>query len=115
MNNRFSVSFVNQNPERGLIESTRMDKFFDLFMYLGTIKIYIGVQKSEFLMDVSRYLIDSIVKLAFKELLNKEQIGNSKPFTVTNLPVYLINSEQIGITEQFCDDQKVPFYQVRLY
>ena len=42
------------------------------------------------------------VKLYIKELLNKEQIGNSEPFPVTNLPVYLINSEQIGISEQFC-------------
>ena len=41
-------------------------------------------------------------------MLNKEQIGNSEPFTVINLPVYLINSEQIGISEQFCEDQKVP-------
>ena len=48
------------------------------------------------------------VKLGFNELLNKEQIGNSEPFPMTNLPVYLINSEQIGISEQFCDDQKVP-------
>ena len=39
------------------------------------------------------------VKLGFKELLNKEKIDNRQ---------YLINSEQIGITEQFCDDQKVP-------
>ena len=46
--------------------------------------------------------------LGFKELLNKEQIGNSEPFPVTNLPVYLINSKQIGISEQFCDGQKVP-------
>ena len=37
------------------------------------------------------------VKLGIKELLNKEQIGNSKPFPETNLIVYLINSEQIGI------------------
>ena len=42
------------------------------------------------------------------ELLNKEQIGNSDTFPVTDLPVYLMNSEQIGISEQFCDDQKVP-------
>ena len=42
------------------------------------------------------------VKLGFKELLNKEQIGNSEPFPVTNLPVYLMSSEQ------FCDGQKVP-------
>ena len=48
------------------------------------------------------------VKLCFKELLNKEQIGNSEPFPVTNLPLYLINSGQIGISEQFCNDQKVP-------
>ena len=52
------------------------------------------------------------VKLGFKERLNKEQLGNSEPFPVTNLPVYLINSEQIGISEQFCDDQKVPYCQV---
>ena len=50
--------------------------------------------------------------VGFKELLNKEQIGNSEPFPVTNLPVYLINSEQIGISEQFCNDQKVPYYKV---
>ena len=37
------------------------------------------------------------VKLGFKEQLNKKQIGNSEPFPVTNLQVYLINSEQIGI------------------
>ena len=48
------------------------------------------------------------VKLGIKEMLNKEQIGNSEPFTVINLPVYLINSEQIGISEQFCNDQKFP-------
>ena len=54
----------------------------------------------------------STVKLDFKELLNKEQIGNSEPLTVTNLLVYLINSEQIGISEQCSDDQKVPYCQV---
>ena len=47
------------------------------------------------------------VKLGNKELLNKEQNGNSEPFPVTDLPVSLINSEQIDISEQFCDDQKV--------
>ena len=52
------------------------------------------------------------VKLGFKELLNKEQIGNSEPYPVTKLPVYLINSEQIGTIEQFCDDQKVLYSQV---
>ena len=51
------------------------------------------------------------VKLGFKERLNKEQIGNSKPFLVNNLLVYLIIREQISISEQFCDDQKVPYYQ----
>ena len=48
------------------------------------------------------------VKLGFKELLNKEQLGNSEPFPVTNMPVHLINSEQICFSEQSCDDQKVP-------
>ena len=43
------------------------------------------------------------------ELLNKEQIGNSDTFPVTDLPVYLMNSEQIGMSEQFCDGQKVPY------
>ena len=49
-------------------------------------------------------IFPSTVKLGFKELLNKEQITNSEPFSVTNLLAYLINSEQIGISEQFCDD-----------
>ena len=48
------------------------------------------------------------VKLGFRELLNKEHIGISEPFSVTNLPVYLINSEEIGISELFCDDLKDP-------
>ena len=51
---------------------------------------------------------ENIVKLGFKERLDKEQIGNSEQFPVTNLLVYLINSEQIGISDQFCDDQKIP-------
>ena len=36
--------------------------------------------------------LNAAVKLGFKELLNKEQIGNSEPFLLTNLEVYLINS-----------------------
>ena len=49
------------------------------------------------------------VKLGFKKQLNKEQLGNSDLFVMTNWPVYLTNTEQIGIiSEQFCDDQKVP-------
>ena len=55
------------------------------------------------------------VKLEFKERLNKEQLGNSEPFPVTNMPVHLINSEQIGFSEQLCNDQKVPYCQVWLY
>ena len=54
------------------------------------------------------------VKLGFKEQLNKQQLGNSKTFTVTNIPVHLMNNEQIGNSEQMCDEQKVPYYQVRL-
>ena len=57
--------------------------------------------------NIFRVLL-ATVKLGFKEQLNKELLGNSEPFPVTNLPVYLVNSEQIGISEQFCDDQKVP-------
>ena len=54
---------------------------------------------------------DNTVKLGFKELLNKEQSSNSD-----HLPIYLINSKQIGISEQFCDGQKVPLKcQVWLY
>ena len=56
--------------------------------------------------------MSNTVKLGFKELFNKEQIANSEPFPATNLPVYLINSEQIGISEQFCNDQKVHYHQV---
>ena len=56
-----------------------------------------------------------VVKLGNKERLNEEQLGNSKPFSVTNITVYLINNEQIGISEQLCDGKKVPYYQVRLY
>ena len=49
------------------------------------------------------------VKLDFKKMLNKEQLGNSDLFVMINWPVYLINTEKIGIiSEQFCDDQKVP-------
>ena len=54
--------------------------------------------------------LQNTVKLGFKERLNKEQLGNSEPFPVTNLPVFLINSEQIGISEQFCDDPIWFFY-----
>ena len=28
------------------------------------------------------------VKLGFKERLNEEQLGNSEPFSVTNMPVH---------------------------
>ena len=53
-----------------------------------------------------------MVKLGFKERLDKEKLGNSKPCSMTNMPVHLINSEQIGFSEQLCDGQKVPYYQV---
>ena len=48
------------------------------------------------------------VKLGFKELLNKEHIGNSEPFPMTYLPVYFINIEQPDVSEQFFFDPKVP-------
>ena len=52
------------------------------------------------------------VKLGFEERLDKEQLDNSEPFPVTNMPVHLIISEQIGCSEQLCEDQKVSYYQV---
>ena len=39
----------------------------------------------------------------FNERLNMEQLGNSEPLPMINMPVHLINSEQIGISEQLCD------------
>ena len=55
------------------------------------------------------YIIVYTVKLG-----NKEQLGNNGSFSVTNVPVYSIDSdsEQIGISEQFCDGQKVSYCQV---
>ena len=52
---------------------------------------------------------------AWVTLVDSEQPGNSEPFPVKNLPVYLMNSEQHGVSEQFCDEQKVPYLQVWLY
>ena len=69
-------------------------------------------EKAKFLDKLHFDSLTCTVNLGFKERLNKEQIGNSKPFLVNNLLVYLINREQISISEQFCDDQKVPYYQV---
>ena len=39
------------------------------------------------------------IKLGFKERLKQGQVGNSEPFPVTNLLVYLMNSEQNGIMQ----------------
>ena len=47
--------------------------------------------------------------------VNKEQLGHSEPFPRTNMPVYLINSEQISIIEVLFDDQKKSYSQVWLY
>ena len=44
--------------------------------------------------------------------LDSEQPDNSESFPVVNLLFYFINSEQPGISEQFCDGQKVPYHQV---
>ena len=57
---------------------------------------------------------NNTVKLWFKERLNKEQLCNSEPFPLINMPVHFINSEQIGISEQLCYEQKASYYQVRL-
>ena len=52
------------------------------------------------------------VKLGVKERQGKEQLGNFEPYPLTDMTVHLINSEQIGFSEQLCDDQKVLYYQV---
>ena len=54
---------------------------------------------------VSKYLYiicSNTVKLGLKKRLDKEQLANSEPFPVTNIPVHLSDSEHM------CDDQKVP-------
>ena len=61
---------------------------------------------------LKKYSFCATVKLRFKERLDKEKLGNSEPFSMTNMLVHLINSEQSGFSEQLCDDQKVPYYQV---
>ena len=53
-----------------------------------------------------------VVKLGFKEWLNKEQFCNSEPFPMTNMLVHLINIEQIGFNEELWNNQNVPYYQV---
>ena len=52
------------------------------------------------------------VKLGDKKWLDCEQPGNSEPFSETKLPVYFTNNEQPCVSEQFCNDQKVPYHQV---
>ena len=52
-------------------------------------------------------IVCSTVKLEFKERIKKEQLDNSETFSLTNIPVHLKNSEQIGISENLYDDQKV--------
>ena len=55
--------------------------------------------------------VSCTVKLGYKDWLDSEQPGNSKPFPLTNLPVYFIKSEKPGVSEQFCNDQKVTYHQ----
>ena len=45
----------------------------------------------------------------------KEPLSNIEPFPMTIMPVHLINSKQIGFSEQLCNEQKVPCFQVWLY
>ena len=72
-------------------------KWFHKFSVTGNLRVF---QETEF---VTSFLYTT-VKLGFKEQLDKEQLGNSEPFSVTNMPVYLINSEQIGFSGKLCDD-----------
>ena len=58
---------------------------------------------------IDPYNLVHSVKLGYKERIDSEHLGNSEPLPATNLPVYFINSEQPGISEQCCDGQKVSF------
>ena len=51
--------------------------------------------------------VKNTVKLGDKERLDSKQTGNSKPFCQFTKK----NSEQSGVSEQFCDGQKVPYHQ----
>ena len=65
---------------------------------------------------IFRYLIvifHVTVKLGFKERLNKEQLGNSEPFLVTNMPVNLTNNEQIGIIVRWPKSSLLPSLTVQ--
>ena len=54
-------------------------------------------------------LLQTTAKLWDKEWLDSEQPSNSEPFPMTNLPVYLVNCEQPGISEQF-DNEHIWLY-----
>ena len=57
--------------------------------------------------DILKWAIQPMMKIK----LNCEHCGKESVAT-NNMPVHLINSEQIGFSEQLRHDQKVPYYQV---
>ena len=81
---------------------------------------YFSAEKKNEKLNVKQ-ICDSIldiVKLGIKERLNKEQTGFKELFTDYQ-PFYTINLlsnkelwQTFDFKEQFCCDQKVPYYQV---
>ena len=46
------------------------------------------------------------VKLGFEEPLNKEQLGNSESFAVTNMQVHLKNKNKLALVNNFTMTKK---------
>ena len=116
-------SFLTKTIRNGknIEEESQLPKGSPSFTETGVLEIQstsqeiwqnINSQKSK--IDTFKVWLPTTVKLGFKERLNKEQLGNIEPFLVTNMPIHFKNSEQIGFSEQLCNDQKVPYYQIRL-
>ena len=130
MNNVLKDCKITTNVGKNLLE---ISNFFTKWCHRQTYQNYEQrsqrLQKSFFSIK-NQWLIESTLKLGInpiptrlghvipplagrnrvKELLNKEQIGNSEPFAITNLPFKILNTKKWTdwIGEQFCDDQKVP-------
>jgi E3 ubiquitin-protein ligase HUWE1 len=110
-----------------LIYSNTLTENVQSLLYSGLLEELVEVLEmgGEHLMEIKAsalkgnlYFVFSLntVKHGFKELLNKEQIGNSEPFPLTNMPVYLINSN-LTLVNNFVMTKKIlrPYHQVRLY
>ena len=66
-------------------------------------------RQGSYISQEKEILLPSVIRNSY--ILDSKQPGNSEPSPMTNLPVYFINSELLGVSEQFCDDQKVLNHQ----